>query len=398
MDGMRAKHENGLMFAPSVAGSIGIELELPILDRDTAALAPGAQRILDACADESLEGVGAEFMQSMIELRSGVCASVSELRNEMLPKLRKLRNISTSLGYEFALLGTHPFQQATINAVYPSPRFEDARLRLAWLIYYRIAFGLHIHIGLPSGEQAIGVMNQTTSYLPHLIALAANSPFWQGVDTGLATSRVAFSQLVPHAGIPPALGRWKDFRTYYNVMSDCNAIGSLKDIKWDVRPRPDLGTLEFRVCDMPHSLERIFSLTALVRNLVLVSYRLLQERPKARRADPRWKWIAAENRWLAARYGLKATYIRTPAGKRRPLLDDLAECIARLMPVAKESYDDRFLKPLQTTNALVSGACQQRQAYREAGNWSTVMQKAIAQFAAELAPAQSLPQVGTTAA
>jgi carboxylate-amine ligase len=264
------------------------------------------------------------------------------------------------------------------------------------MIYYRIAFGLHIHIGLPSGENAIGVMNQTTSFLPHMVALAANSPFWQGTDTGLASCRVALYQLVPHAGIPPALGRWKDFREYYTVMSDCGAIGSLKDIKWDIRPRPDFGTLEFRICDMPHTLERIFTLAALVRNLVLVAYRLLQERPKARRADPRWKWIAAENRWLAARYGLKATYIRTPTGKRRPLSDDLAEGVDRIMPVATESGDSRFLAPLQRIDKIDSGADLQRKAYREAGNWSAIMHNSIRRFATELEP-QKVQQPVTAA-
>jgi carboxylate-amine ligase len=232
-------------------------------------------------------------------------------------------------------------------------------------------------------------MNQTTSFLPHMVALAANSPFWQGIDTGLASCRVVLYQLVPHAGIPPALGRWKDFRNYYTVMSDCGAIASLKDIKWDIRPRPDFGTLEFRICDMPHTLERIFTLAALARNLVLTAYRLLQERPEARRADPRWKWIAAENRWLAARYGLKASYIRTPAGKRRPLLDDLAECVGRLMPIAAESGDDRFLASLQSVERIDSGADLQRHAYREAGNWPAVMHRLVGNFAAETEPARS---------
>jgi carboxylate-amine ligase len=386
MYGAAVEQDTSLTFQPSAAGSIGIEIELPILDRETTALAPGAQRILEACAEDSMEGVGAEFMQSMIEIRTGACPNVTVLRDELLPKLRKLRNIATSLGFEFALLGTHPFQQPSNNAIYPSPRFEDARLKLAWMTYYRIAFGLHIHVGLPSGEHAIGVMNQATSYLPHLIALASNSPFWQGIDTGLASCRVALYQLVPHAGIPPALGRWKDFRAYYNVMRDCGAFTSLKDIKWDIRPRPDFGTLEFRICDMPHSLERIFSLAALIRQLVLSAYQLLKDRPKARRGDPRWKWIAAENRWLAARYGLKATYIRTPAGKRRPLQDDLADCVTRLMPDAKASGDDRFLARLQKKE-IESGADWQRQAYREAGDWPIVLQNAVQRLTAELEPA-----------
>lgn len=148
---------------------------------------------------------------------------------------------------------------------------------------------------------------------------------------------------MPHGGIPPALSRWKDFRTYFQVMCDCGAATSLKDIKWDVRPRPDLGTLEFRICDMPASLDRVFAIVAFLRSLVLALARLVEDKPRARRADARRQWITVENRWLAARYGLDAVFIRAPSGKRRPLLDDLAETVERLKPTAAESGDEAFL-------------------------------------------------------
>jgi carboxylate-amine ligase len=204
------------------------------------------------------------------------------------------------------------------------------------------------------------------------------------VDTGLASSRVALYGLVPHAGVPPPLERWKDFRGYFQVMCDCGAATSLKDIKWDVRPRPDLGTLEFRICDMPHSLERIFSVAAFIRSLCLTAMRLLDERPRARRTDAPRQWITVENRWLAARYGLDAVYIRSPDGKRRPLLDDLKDTIGKIQEVAKESGDDRFLAPLRSTQRLESGAARQRQTYKETGDWTAMMKGLIRQFNQEL--------------
>jgi carboxylate-amine ligase len=292
--------------------------------------------------------------------------------------------VARSLGYEFAMLGTHPFQRATQHTVFPDSRFEDARSRLAWMIYYRVAFGLHIHVGVGNSDQAMGIMNRSVAYLPHLLALSANSPYWQGVDTGMASCRAALYQLVPHSGIPPALSRWKDFRTYFQVMCDCGAASGLKDIKWDVRPRPDLGTLEFRICDMPDSLPRVFSIAAFVRSLTLGLARLLESSPRARRADSRQQWITVENRWLATRYGLEAVYIRSPAGKRRPLLDDLRETIEKLLPYARESGDEDFLLRLRSAEHLESGAKRQRQTYRETGDWTAMMQSLISRFNQEL--------------
>jgi carboxylate-amine ligase len=381
-------------FRPSTFGSIGIELELPILDRDSSALVAGAKSVLNACADDGIDGVGAELMQSMLEIRTWPCANVTELAGRLLPVLRRVRNISTSLGFELALLGTHPFQRARDNAVFPDTRFENTWLKLAWMTYYRVVFGLHIHVGMTSGDQAIRVMNQMIPYLPHLIALSSNSPFWQGVDTGFASCRTALYALVPHAGIPPTMGRWRDFRTYCSVMSDSGAMKSIKDIKWDVRPRPDLGTLEFRICDMPYSVDRILTLSALTRGLAIVTQRLLEARPKAGRADSRRQWISIENRWLAARYGLNAVYIRTPTGKRRPLRQDLTELLPRVEDVARDSGDARYLAPLRDVSRVDSGADRQRRAYRDAGDWGFVMRELIAQFARELdkeAGARSAP-------
>src|SRR5262249_2916276 len=142
------------VFHGSAQTTVGVEVELPILDRESGDLVPGAPRVLQACAEESIDGVGAELMQSMLEVRTQPCATVGEIRDGLYSRLRRVRNIVTSLGYDLALLGTHPFLRPSTNAVYPSERFENAAARLAWMVYYRVAFGLHIHVGVQSGDQA----------------------------------------------------------------------------------------------------------------------------------------------------------------------------------------------------------------------------------------------------
>lgn len=221
-------------------------------------------------------------------------------------------------------------------------------------------------------------------YLPHLVAVSANSPFWQGVDTGLVSTRCALYRLLPHAGVPRYFSKWKEFRTFCHVMQDCKAMASFKDIYWDIRPRPDLGTIEFRICDTPPSLAITLGLVALTRALVVSSLRLLEEHPQLRRGDMRRHWIAIENKWLATRHGLDAMYIRTPAGKRRSLGQDVSDLIDRMTPFAQETNDHEFLTALRPSSGFESGAARQRRLYRQHGNWKALVDDMTARLSAEL--------------
>ena len=382
-DAEAAPPTDELAFKGSPEPSLGVELELQIIDRESGDLAPGAVRILKLCEEQKIEGVAAELMQSMLEVKTGVCKNVDEAREQLLPRLRQVRILASSLGYELALGGTHPFNRAAAAAVFPAERYERIMERLAWLTYQRVVFGLHVHVGVPSGDTAVAVTGLLVNYLPHLLALSANSPFWQGVDTGLASGRAALYGLLPHSGIPLQFRRWKDFRNYCQVMRDCKAIASLKDIYWDIRPRPDFGTIEFRVCDMPASLEMTFAIVALTRALVTQSLAMLKEKPGLR-GDPRRHWVAGENKWLATRYGLDAMFIRTPGGKRRPLRKDLTELVARLLPVAAAHGDVAYFAPLKRLDTLRSGSEELRALFRESGNWKGLTDHMIRRFTEEL--------------
>jgi carboxylate-amine ligase len=167
-------------------------------------------------------------------------------------------------------------------------------------------------------------------------------------------------------------------------MIDCRAMESPKDIYWDIRPRPEFGTIEFRICDMPATLAITLGLVALTRSLVISAQRLLASRPHLRRGDMRRHWIAVENKWLATRYGLDAMYIRTPGGKRRPLSRDVSELINRLLPIARESGDDKFLDVFMPIEKFESGAVRQRRRYRESGNWRSLIDDMTKSLAIEL--------------
>ncbi len=369
-----------LAFHPSRETTIGVELELQILNGETGDLTPGAVPLIKACAKQGIPGVVAELMQSMVEVKTGICPNVAAVRDELTGHLRKVGNIARSFGHDLAMAGTHPFHRTNGSVAYPEERYEKIMDRLAWLAYQRVVFGLHVHVGVPSGDKAIGVINQLVQYVPHLLALSANSPYWQGVDTGLKSSRAALYRLLPQAGVPPYFRKWKEFRSFCQVMTDCSAIRSFKDIYWDIRPRPDFGTIEFRICDMPSSMGHVLGLVALTRCLVINSLRLLEEKPLSQRGDLRRHWIATENKWLATRYGLGASYIRTPAGKRRQLRQEVADLVERMMPIARETGDAPFLAKLTPMDTFENGAARQRRVYRDGGSWKAVTDDLRDQF------------------
>jgi glutamate---cysteine ligase / carboxylate-amine ligase len=374
----------GLVFNGSEEPTLGMEVEVPVLDRETGELAPGSPRLLAACRDEGIENVSAELMQSMLEVRTGICRTVSEMRDELLPRLRRVRNLGLSMGYDLAMLATHPSARPNENVLFPDDRFASAEKRLAWMIYHRVTFGLHVHVGVRSGDEAVGLMNILLQYLPHLLAVSGNSPFWQGIDTGLASARAMLYGLVVHAGVPPRFTTWKDFRGYVQTMRDCNVLRSHKDVKWDIRPRADLGTIEFRICDTPASMSHALALAALTRALVVFGQRLLKQKPQARMGDERRLWITKENKWLAARFGLDASYISAPAGTRRSLRQEVGELATRLLPIAREFGDDRFLAPLNAIDRFETGAARQRRIYRETGQWKAVIDDSITRLVEEL--------------
>jgi carboxylate-amine ligase len=373
-----------MQFHPSPDATFGVEIELQIIDRETGDLAPGAVRIIKMCQEEKIEGVAAELMQSMIEVKTGVCKTIEEAREQLYTRIRKVRNVASSLGFDLAMGSTHPFHRTSTSSVYPDERYEKISDRLAWLTYQRVMFGLHVHVGMPSGDMAIGAINFMMQYIPHLIALSASSPFWQGIDTGLMSSRIALYRLLPHAGLPLRFSNWKEFRNYCKVMKDCDTIASFKDIYWDIRPRPDFGTVEFRICDIPMTIAETMRLVALVRSLTVASLRLLQERPRLQRGDVKRHWIAVENKWLATRYGLQAIYIRTPSGKKRPLVKDVSDLLERIMPIAKEFGDDKYLAGFLPVEKFETGADVQRRQFREAGNWKGLVDFMVKQLALDL--------------
>jgi carboxylate-amine ligase len=371
-----------LSFRGSTAGTIGVEVELQVLDHQTGDLAPGAQRILDACIEEKIEGISGEFLLSMLEVRTGVCENVGQVRDTLAPLIQRVRHIASSVGFDIGFGGTHPFGRPAMSAVSPSERYQRIQKRQAFMAYQEAVYGLHVHVGVPSGDAAIGVINLLVPYLPHLLALSANSPFWQGIDTGFASARLRMFRPSGLAGMPLHLASWKEFGEFCQVLNGAELIEATKDIYWDIRPRPGFGTIEFRIFDVPGRFSEMLGIVALVRAMVLDALRTLEKNPQLMRGDRQVHWLATENRWLASRYGLQTQLIREPGMKRVSVVDDVKELIERLAPVAAE--DGRFLRALEEGDHLDTGTERQRRTYRDTGSWRSVLDGMIHGWVDEL--------------
>ncbi len=362
-----------LPFQASPDTTLGVELELQVVDPDTGELVPGAQRILDACAEEGVRGVDGEYLLSMLEVRTDICRNVAEVQERLFPVLRRVRAIAGSLGYHLAVGGTHPCSRPRTCVVSPQERYRRISRRQGWLAYHEEVFGLHVHVGVPDGERAVALINLLAPYLPHLLALSANSPFWQGIDTGYASARLVMFRPSPHSGIPQYCASWAEFCHYFAVLRDGGAMESPKDVYWDLRPRPDLGTIEFRICDAPAAPALLLGLAALARCLVQEGLRLLEERPGLGPGDRSGLWLALENRARASRYGLEAECVRRPGRGPQTLADDAADLLERLAPLARDLGEDHYLAVFQPLDHFQTGAEAQRHLFRQTGHWPLVL-------------------------
>ncbi len=366
--------QKDLIFHGCSERTLGVELELHILDPETGDLTPGALPILDACQREGIDGVTGEFLLSMLEVKTGVCRNVSEVKSSFLSSLQRVHRIAHSLGYDLGIGGTHPFNQSSTDDIFPDERYRRILSQQGWMATHEAIFGLHVHVGVPDGESAIGVMNLLVPYLPHLLALSASSPFWQGVDTGWASTRMRIFRPSPHAGIPQYSTCWNDFCRYCAVLHEGGVLEATKDIYWDIRPRPQLGTLEFRIFDAPLSLSCLLGLTALTRCLVLHSLQRLKENPHLTTGDPSAFWLALENKWLASRYGLDAECLREPGAALCSLAEDTAALLEHLGPVARAAGEDSFLDVFRPMEQFESGAAHLRRLHRETRSWQPVIE------------------------
>ena len=368
-----------IAFNGSPAPTLGVEVELQILDPETKNLVSGAPRIIERRAGDA--HIKPELIESTIELNTDVCSDVAEVRRDLEQRIGQLLAVCDELGYEVASAGTHPFAEWSEQRVTAKERYNVLVDRCQWPARRLMIFGLHVHVGVESGEKAIAVFNALSNYLPHLLALSASSPFFNSQDTGLTSCRVKVFESLPTAGLPYRLLNWGEFQRLMTTLVNAKAIESIREVWWDVRPHPEFGTVEVRICDGLPTLDDIVAMTAMIQALVVW---LGDQYDEGNYLPLLRYWCVRENKWRAARWALDADLIVDEDGRLQRLGDAVEALLEDLAPVAARLGSRDDLARIHTIMRDGPSYVRQRRLYEETGRFTAVMESLVQDFRASL--------------
>jgi len=321
-----------LPFKASASVSIGVEFELQIINPHTYGLVSRAKDLIRSIKMSPFQNrIKPEITQSMIEINSSIHHSPSTLQEELLSIQKFLAQEASKLGIVFCGGGTHPFQKWSAQKIFPTKRYKNLSNLYRYLSKCSTIFGQHIHIGCQSGEDAIYLTHALSRYVPHFIAMSASSPFYQGVDTGHHSSRSTVMNAYPLSGVIPYVANWQEFTNYFYKMRTLNIIESMKDFYWDIRPKPEFGTVETRVFDMPLTSKKGVIFAAYLQALALY---LLQEKPLD--ISPEMYHLYNYNRFQASRFGFDGNIIDPFTFERRTICEDMQDTINKIEHYANQ--------------------------------------------------------------
>lgn len=320
-----------LQFQSNAKHTIGVELELGIVDANTQQLVSGCSELLERLPAEMANDVKHELMQCCVEVISGVCDGVSDARADLEGKLRQVEQAADAQGMRLWWGSTHPFGLWEKQQVTENQRYLDLVQLLQELARRMICFGLHVHVGVDSGDKAVMICDRIMQHLPTLLALSASSPYWQTRDTGLHSHRSKLMEGLPTAGLPTLMRNWSEYVWLVNHMVETGFINTIREIWWDVRPHHNFGTVEVRVCDMPGNIDHVCGLTALVQCLVKALSDEIDEGTYQFDCHP---MMVRQNKWRAARFGVGARLVDTRSYCVRSVPEIVNDLVDHLKDVA----------------------------------------------------------------
>ncbi len=349
----------GIDFARSERSTVGIEWELALVDRATGDLVSIADEVLDALRgpDGSPHPhITGELLLNTVELVSGVHHTVAGAVADVAGQVSEVRAITDPLGVDPICSGSHPFGQWFDQEVTDKKRYHKLIDRTQWWGRNMMIWGIHVHVGIEDRDKVIPILNGLLSFVPHLQALSASSPFWAGVNTGYASNRAQMFQQLPTAGLPWRLDDWAGWEEYVNDLTVTGIIEDATEVRWDIRPSPRWGTIEVRACDGVSTVEELGAIAAFIQCLV----EWMSTEIDAGRPVPTMQpWFVRENKWRAARYGLAAEIIVDSTGTERMVTDEVRRLVDLLSPTATRLG---CLTELQQLNLILDhGASYQRQ-------------------------------------
>ncbi len=340
--------------------TIGVEEEYLLVDAQTLELARAPQALMDSCMAEMGGQVSPEFLQCQIEVGTKVCQTINDARDD----LKRLRACISKHAAEHGLVpiaaSCHPFADWKDQHHTNKDRYNALRNDLAGVVRRMLICGMHVHVGIPGKDQRIDIMNQLTYFLPHLLALSASSPFWQGDDTGLASYRLTVFDNLPRTGLPPQLRSWGEFERSVQALVGLGVIEDSSKIWWDLRPSARFPTIESRICDVSPRLEHTLALAAITQCLTRMLWRLSTKNQRWRLYD---NFLIAENRWRAQRYGVSGGLIDFGHHRIVPMDELIREMIDLVQEDAEALNCRAEIETAQEIVASGSSADRQRATY-----------------------------------
>lgn len=363
-------------FGNSEPFSIGIEEEFQIVDVEDWGLKSRADEMLSK-VESIKDNLRTELFQSVLEIATDVCVDINEARENVTKLRNELFEYTEEKGYKISASGTHPFARWDEQDVTEKKRYKKVLEDLRWTGKRELIFGQHVHVGVESKEKAIYVTNVIKNFLPHILALSTNSPFWQGEETGLKSTRVRIFDSLPRTGIPMHFDSWKQYKNVENRLIEGGSIEDVTMIWWDVRPRADLGTIEVRIADLPTTVEESISLAALTQALV---YKIskIYENEKKELPFQLDQEIIKENRWRALRDGMDGTFIKREQEEAFEIdvQNEVYEMLDFIQePVKELGLKEEIKKIKEIADKRYTGADRQKEIYEKTNNLQEVVKE-----------------------
>ena len=346
--------------------SLGIEEEYQTIDPVTRDLRSHIQtEMLEHGKLRLQERIKAEMHTSVVEVGTRVCRNIDEAREDIYELRREMIKLASEHGLTLVAGATHPFADWRTQEIYPDPRYHQVVKDLQLVARANLIFGLHVHVGIEDREAAIRIMNSMRYFLPHIMALATNSPFWLGLNTGYKGYRAKVFENFPRTGIPDAFSSYSEFENYVALLVKTNCIDNAKKIWWDIRPHPFFDTVEFRACDIPLRAEETVAIAALIQATAAYLYKLHESNQDFRQyARP----LLMENKFRAVRYGLDGNLIDFGRQKELPLRDLLEEYLALIDPVVDELGSREAINGVRKILETGTGADRQLKVFEESNH------------------------------
>ena len=329
-----------LSFNPTLEPTLGVELELALVDERTMELSSSIQHILDRVPAEFAGTIKPELMQCYLEINTGVCHTAAEAEADLRRKVEVVESIAGEIDVCLLWTATHPFSLWRDQQIVPTERYKMLLNLLQDTARQLITFGLHVHVGVESGDKAVMICDRIMQHLPVLLALSCNSPCWDGRITGLHSSRSKIMEGLPTAGLPTLMRNWSEYTWLINHLVATGFINTIREIWWDVRPHHNFGTVEIRVCDMPGSLPDSLAIAALIQCLVKALSDEIDQGTYQHDCHP---MIVRQNKWRACRYGLEAQLVDSYTYEVHSARELVQDMVRWLEPTAVELNCQEYL-------------------------------------------------------